>query len=92
MTDESTLLSSKDSENPTTLRYMLKLSGPMVIATISFTIMQFIDRIMVSRLGTDALAAILPAGFVSFIPGGFAIGAITSLNTFDSNSMPYAER
>jgi len=87
MTDESTLLSPSASEDPTTLRYMLKLSAPMVIATISFTMMQFVDRFMVSRLGTDALAAILPAGFVSFLPGGFAIGAITSLNTFVSQSL-----
>ena len=87
MTDKSTLLSSSDGEDPTTLRYMLKLAGPMVVTTISFTVMQFVDRFMVSRLGTDALAAILPAGFVSFLPGGFAIGAITSLNTFVSQSL-----
>jgi MATE family multidrug resistance protein len=86
MTDEQTLLSSRESD-PTTLAYMLKLSAPMIIATISFTIMQFVDRFMVSCLGTVALAAILPAGFVSFVPGGFAIGAITSLNTFVSQSL-----
>ena len=62
MTDEPTLLSSRDSDNPTTLAYMLKLSAPMIIATISFTVMQFVDRFMVSCLGTVALAAILPAG------------------------------
>ena len=87
MTDQSSLLSSSDGEDPTSLKYMLKLAAPMVVTTISFTVMQFVDRIMVSRLGTDALAAILPAGFVSFIPGGFAIGAITSLNTFVSQSL-----
>ncbi len=87
MTDKSTLLSSSDIEDPTSLKYMLKLAAPMVVTTISFTIMQFVDRFMVSRLGTDALAAILPAGFVSFLPGGFAIGAITSLNTFVSQSL-----
>ncbi len=87
MTDKSSLLSSSDGEDPTTLRYMLKLAAPMVVTTVSFTVMQFVDRIMVSRLGTEALAAILPAGFVSFIPGGFAIGAITSLNTFVSQSL-----
>ena len=86
MTDQSTLLSSRDIEDPTSLKYMLKLAAPMVVTTISFTVMQFVDRFMVSRLGTDALAAILPAGFVSFLPGGFAIGAITSLNTFVSQS------
>jgi MATE family multidrug resistance protein len=59
----------------------------MVVTTISFTIMQFVDRFMVSRLGTNALAAILPAGFVSFLPSGFVIGAMASLNTFVSQSL-----
>ena len=63
MTDKSFLLSSSDGEDPTSLRYMLKLAAPMVVTTISFTIMQFVDRFMVSRIpeeGTEALAAILP--------------------------------
>jgi MATE family multidrug resistance protein len=71
---------------------MLKLAAPMVVTTTSFTIMQFVDRFMVSRLGTDALAAILPAGFVSFVPGGFAIGAMISLNTFVSQSLGRGEK
>jgi MATE family multidrug resistance protein len=90
MTDKSSLLPSSDVEDPTSLTYMLKLAAPMVVTTISFTIMQFVDRLMVSRIpeeGTEALAAILPAGFVSFLPSGFAIGAITSLNTFVSQSL-----
>ena len=87
MTDKSSVLTQSHVEDPTSLKYMLKLAAPMVVTTISFTIMQFVDRFMVSRLGTDALAAILPAGFVSFLPGGFAIGAITSLNTFVSQSL-----
>jgi len=66
---------------------MLKLAGPMVVTTISFTIMQFVDRFMVSRLGTTALAAILPAGIVSFVPAGFAIGAMTGVTTFVSQSL-----
>jgi MATE family multidrug resistance protein len=66
---------------------MLTLAAPMVVTTISFTIMQFVDRFMVSRLGTNALAAILPAGVVSFLPSSFAIGAMTSLNTFVSQSL-----
>ncbi|NQT00857.1 MAG: MATE family efflux transporter [Planctomycetes bacterium] len=86
MTDQSSLLSSSDGEDPTSIKYMLKLAAPMVVTTISFTIMQFVDRFMVSRLGPYALAAILPAGAVSFLPGGFAIGLMTSLNTFVSQS------
>ncbi len=86
MTDKSSLLSQSHTTDETSLRYMLKLAAPMVVTTISFTIMQFVDRFMVSRLGTDALAAILPAGLVSFLPSGFAIGAMASLNTFVSQS------
>ena len=91
MTDKSTLLSQTLPADETSLKYMLKLAAPMVVTTVSFTIMQFVDRFMVSRLGKDALAAILPAGFVSFLPGGFAIGALASLNTFVSQGLGRGE-
>ena len=83
---QKTSVPLEDGVDETSLGYMLKLASPVVVTTISFTIMQFVDRFMVSRLGTDALAAILPAGYVSFLPGGFAIGTMTSLNTFVSQS------
>jgi MATE family multidrug resistance protein len=87
MTDKSTLLSQTLTQDETSLKYMLKLAGPMVVAHISFTIMQFVDRFMVSRLGTEELAAILPAGYVGFLPSAFAIGVMTSVNTFVSQSL-----
>ena len=74
MTDESNLSSRIQVETETSLGYMLKLAAPMIVTNISFTIMQFVDRFMVSRLGTEALAAILPAGIISFVPASFAIG------------------
>jgi len=77
----------ENAADETQLRHMLKLAIPMVVATISFTVMQFVDRYMVSRLGTTALAAILPAQFVSFLPTSFVIGAFTILNTFVSQSL-----
>jgi len=54
--------------------------------------MQFVDRFMVSRLGTEALAAIWPASLVSFVPGGFAMGALASLNTYVSQSLGRGDR
>src|SRR4030042_5425037 len=87
MTDKAKLRADDHIEDESSLRYMLKLAAPMVVTTISFTIMQFVDRYMVSRLGTEALAAILPAGFASFLPSAFAIGAMASLNTFVSQSL-----
>lgn len=86
MTNDSTFELRAGVEE-TSLKYMLRLAAPMVVTTVSFTIMQFVDRFMVSRLGKNELAAILPAGFASFLPGGFAIGAMTSLNTFVSQSL-----
>ncbi len=87
MTDISSLPAQSDAIDETSLRYMLKLAAPMVVTTISFTVMQFVDRFMVSCLGTEALAAIWPAGLVSFVPGGFALGALASLNTYVSQSL-----
>lgn len=87
MTNKSTLPSQNPSVDETSLKYMLKLAAPMVIMYISFTVMQFVDRFMVSRLGTEALAAVLPAGFISFIPASFALGVMTSVNTFVSQSL-----
>jgi len=92
MTDEPTLLSHSSPKDETSLKYMLKLAAPMVIAHISFTVMQFVDRIMVSRVGKEALAAVLPAGYVSFLPASFAIGVMTSVNTFVSQSLGRGDR
>jgi multidrug resistance protein, MATE family len=68
----------------TSLGFMLKLAGPIVITTISFTLLQFVDRIMVSRLGTAALAAVLPAGFTASIPAACVMGVFAGLGTFVS--------
>ncbi len=92
MTSQLDVTTVDRSSRETSLAYMLKLSAPMVVSTISLTIMQFVDRFMVSRLGTDALAAVLPAGFVSFLPGGFAMGVTGSLNTFVSQSLGRNEK
>ncbi len=91
MADESGLLQQEHAAEETSLKYMLKLAGPMIITTISFTIMQFVDRLMVSRLGTEALAAILPAGFISFIPASFVVGVYASIATFVSQSLGRGE-
>jgi len=59
----------------------------MVITTISFTIMQFVDRFMVSRLGTAPLAAVFPAAATAFLPASFATGISTAIATFVSQSL-----
>lgn len=87
MNNKSNLPSPNSATDETSLKYMLKLAAPMIVTNISFTAMQFVDRFMVSRLGTNALAAILPAGILAFLPASFAIGVMTSVNTFVSQSL-----
>ncbi|MFC1738152.1 MATE family efflux transporter [Planctomycetota bacterium] len=92
MTEKTNLLLEDHPIEETSLKYMLKLAGPMVVTTTSFTIMQFVDRFMVSRLGTEALAAILPASFASFVPASLVMAAMISVNTFVSQSLGRSEK
>jgi len=87
MADESTLSLQETTAGEATLKYILKLAWPIVITNISFTIMQFVNRLMVADLGTEALAAVLPAGIISTIPASFAMGIVTSVTTFVSQSL-----
>jgi len=92
MSNDSAQLMDKQGLDETSLGYMLKLAGPMVVMNISFTIMQFVDTWMLSRVGTNELAAILPAGLLSFIPSSFALGVTTSVNTFVSQCLGRGRR
>jgi len=87
MTESTATEIQENIEEQASLKYMLRLAGPMVVTNISFTAMQFIDRFMVSRLGTEELAAILPAVMVSFLPSSLLLGIMTSVNTFVSQSL-----
>ncbi len=75
---------SQRLQDESSLLYILNLAAPMIVTFITFTLMQFVDRLMVSRIGTDAFAAVMPAGIVSFVPASFGMGIIIALNTFVS--------
>ncbi len=70
---------------------LLLLAGPIIATMISRTVMNFVDFIMVSRLGTEAQAAILPAGMSLFSVIAFGMGALTVTNTFVSQSLGRGE-
>jgi len=63
------------------------MSGPIILGTFSHTAMQFIDQVMISRLGTDALAAAGSAGVWSFVLGCFVLGVVGCVSTFVSQSL-----
>jgi MATE family multidrug resistance protein len=87
MDGEAALSIPETMADEASLKYILRLSWPIVVTNISFTIMQFVNRLMVADLGTEALAAVLPAGIISTIPASFAMGIATSVTTFVSQSL-----
>lgn len=68
-------------------RALLFLAGPIIASMISRTVMSFVDFVMVSQLGTEAQAAIMPAGVLLFVMVSFGMGLLSVVNTFVSQSL-----
>lgn len=71
------------------LRILMTVSAPIMVATISRAVMQFVDFAMVSQLprATEAQAAVGASGVTLFVLIGFWIGVMTCVNTFASQSL-----
>ncbi|MCX5769803.1 MAG: MATE family efflux transporter [Candidatus Hydrogenedentes bacterium] len=71
----------------TGVREVMGMSWPIILGSLSYTIMLFVDTAMVARLGTENLAAIGSAGLWSYILGCFILGVVGCVSTFVSQSM-----
>lgn len=69
------------------VREVMAMSGPIILGSLSYTIMLFVDNVMVAKLGTENLAAIGSAGLWSYILGCFILGVVGCVSTFVSQSM-----
>lgn len=58
------------------------MSGPLILGMLSYTIMEFFDKVMCSYLGTDALAAVGSAGIASFTLCTLFMGIASIVTTF----------
>ena len=65
---------------------MLLIAFPTIAAILSRTVMSFVDFLMVSGLGVDAQAAIVPATLVVFAVVSFGMGHMTSVSTLASQA------
>ena len=70
----------------TGLQEVLQMAIPVILGTLSFTIMQFVDQVMVAQLGKASLAAIGSAGLWSFTMASFFMGIAQCVSTFASQS------
>jgi len=66
---------------------LLVLAAPIIASMISRTIMAFADFVMVSQIGTEAQAAVMPAGMLLFTVTGFGFGLLAAVNTYVSQSL-----
>lgn len=57
------------------------LAFPIIGSMVSRTAMGLVDFVMVSQLGTEAQAAIVPAGIVLFAIIAFGFGLVSAVNT-----------
>jgi MATE family, multidrug efflux pump len=80
-------LTTTEEPRWTGLREVLRMAAPIVLGSLSYTVMQFVDQIMVARLGKDALAASGTAGLALFVLSCFFIGMVGCVSTFVSQSL-----
>lgn len=67
-------------------RELLRLASPLIAVSASRLLMGFVDFVMVSKLGTDAQAAIGPATILVWTFLAMGMGPATSVQTFASQA------
>ena len=66
---------------------MLHVAAPAVGTMLSYTVMQFVDLLIVSHIGGDAIAAVGNAGVAAFLPAAAMFGVVGVINTFVSQNL-----
>jgi len=67
---------------PAGMREVLVLALPLIVSTLSWTLMNFTDRVFLVWYSADAVAAALPAGMMAFMVICFPLGVAAYVNTF----------
>ncbi len=62
------------------LRRLLSMAFPMLVSQASETIMLFVDRLFLSRLGPLQLSAAMTGGLTNFVVCSFFIGTVSYVN------------
>jgi len=63
------------------------MAAPLIVININQTGMQFVDAWMMSKLGPEALAAVMPAGFSFMVVLSFGWGLFSTLGAFVSQCL-----
>ncbi|MBL8760837.1 MAG: MATE family efflux transporter [Phycisphaerae bacterium] len=82
MSDTRVPSSAGDAVPASPLRELLAVAGPTVATMLSYTLMTFTDKWLVSRLGPEYVGAQGNGGLAAWVPQSIAIGALNVVNTF----------
>jgi MATE family multidrug resistance protein len=69
------------------LQEVWSIAWPTVMTMTSYTVMQFVDKIMVAQVGPLEVAAQGNGGIWAFTPIAFALGVLTVVNTYVSQNL-----
>ncbi|MHC4980161.1 MAG: MATE family efflux transporter [Planctomycetota bacterium] len=69
------------------LREVWSIAWPSVLSMTSYTVMQFVDKLMVAQVGPLQVAAQGNGGIWAFTPLAFALGVLTVVNTYVSQNL-----
>ncbi|MDX2115342.1 MAG: MATE family efflux transporter [Planctomycetota bacterium] len=76
------------ADDRSALREMLTIATPAVIGMVSFSLMQFVDRLLCANLvGPQALMAAGNGGIASWVPGSVMMGMLGVINTYVSQNL-----
>lgn len=76
-------------ERANPVRELIKVAAPTVATMMSYTMMQFVDKLIVSGIGPDPVyvGAQGEGGIAAWVPISIAMGTITVVNTFVSQNL-----
>jgi multidrug resistance protein, MATE family len=65
-----------------TVRELMRVAIPLIVSSGSLSLMHVVDRILLTWVSVDALAAAMPAGMFHWTALGFPLGVAMYTNTF----------
>ncbi len=65
----------------------LQIALPAVVTMMSFTVMQYVDKLIVKEISTDAVAAVGNGGIAAFVPASIMMGVLSVVNTYVSQNL-----
>ena len=74
------------------VREVMAMSGPIILSTLSYSLMGFVDRVMVGRVSEAALAAVTSADIASYTLSTLFMGIVSIVGTFAAQCYGRGER